>query len=73
MDEVRTTAQRGMHAGDNEGRGGDASAHSHADADALGEGGLARAEAAREHEEVSGRKDAAEVFAERARLVCVAR
>ena len=73
MDEVWATAQRGMHTGDDKCRGGDASAHAHADTDALGEGGLARAEAAREHEEVSGRKDAAEVFAECARLVGVAR
>ena len=73
VDEVGATAQRGVDASDDERRGGDAAAHAHADADALGEGGLARAEAPGEHEEVSGREDATEVFAERARLVCVAR
>ena len=73
VDQVGATAKRGVNAGDDERRGGDATAHPHAHPDALSERRLSRPEAAGEHDEVAGAKQPPQVRTEVTGLVCVAR
>ena len=73
MDQVGAPVKGGVNSGDDERRGGDASAHPHAGPDALSERRLARPEAAGEHDEVAGAQQPSQVRAKVAGLVGAAR
>ncbi len=69
----RPALQRGVHAGDDEGRRRDVTPHTQSGADPLGEGGLAGPEVTAEDDQVAGREHGGEPSAERARVIAGSR